>query len=117
MQGVAVHASKMATVVTAALGTITVKAVNAGLALGKSLVLDPIRQGFQEYGELLTKQNVIQNATGKSAAFVKQQLNVLNTYSDKTILQLRGHDPGFDSPSLTRVFLSARLQRRSRVHW
>lgn len=85
MQRVSVTASKMAVVTTTALATITNKVVNAGLAMAKSLTLDPIRQGFQEYESLLTKQNVIQNATGKSAKFVKGILNDLNNYSDKTI--------------------------------
>lgn len=85
MQRVSVTASKMAVVTTTALATITNKVVNAGLQMAKSLTLDPIRQGFSEYESLLTKQNVIQNATGKSAKFVKGILNELNAYSDKTI--------------------------------
>ena len=78
-------ASKMSVVMTTALATITNKAVNAGLKMAKSLAFDPIKQGFEEYESLLTKQNTIQNATGKSAKVVKAALNDLNTYSDKTI--------------------------------
>lgn len=85
MQQVAVNASKMQVVATTALATITAKATSAGLSLAKSLAFDPIKQGFTEYEALLTKQNTIQNATGKSAAFVKSALNELNTYSDQTI--------------------------------
>ena len=85
MQRVSVTASKMAVVTTTALATITNKVVNSGLAMAKSLTFDPLKQGFSEYESLLTKQNVIQNATGKSARVVKGALNELNTYSDKTI--------------------------------
>lgn len=85
MQKVAVTASKMQVVATTALATIANKAVNAGLSLAKSLTFDPIRGGFREYESLLTKQNTIMNATGKSAREVKGFLNQLNNYSDKTI--------------------------------
>lgn len=75
----------MKVAVVTAIGTISNKLTNLGINAAKSLTLDPIKQGFQEYGELLTKQNTIQNATGKSAKQVKGVLNDLNTYSDKTI--------------------------------
>lgn len=85
IQKVQVSASKMTTVMTAGIATITAKAVDAGLRLVKGLTLDPIRSGFAEYESLLTKQNVIMNATGKSSTVVKGVLRELNTYSDKTI--------------------------------
>lgn len=85
MQRVSVTASKMAVVTTTALATIANKAVNVGLQLASSLTLDPIKSGFAEYESLLTKQNVIMNATGKSAGQVKKVLNDLNHYSDKTV--------------------------------
>jgi tape measure domain-containing protein len=85
MGTVGVTASKMAIVTTTALATIANKVVNVGLNLAKSLTFDPIKQGFSEYESLLTKQNVIMNATGKSATVVKGYLNQLNHYSDKTI--------------------------------
>lgn len=85
MGRVQVSASNMSVVVGAALATITAKAVDAGLNMVKALTFDPIKQGFLEYEELLTKQNVIMNATGKSAGEVKGYLNELNKYSDETI--------------------------------
>lgn len=85
IQRVTATASKMAVVTTTALATITNKAVNAGLQLANSLTLDPIRQGFSEYEALLSKQQVIMNATGKSAGQVKKVLTDLNHYSDQTI--------------------------------
>jgi len=85
MGQVGVTASKMQIVTTTALATIANKVTNVGLNMIKSLTFDPIKQGFSEYESLLTKQNVIQNATGKSAKEVKGILNDLNRYSDKTI--------------------------------
>jgi len=85
MGTVGVTASKMAIVTTTALATIANKVVNTGLNMAKALTLDPIKQGFSEYESLLTKQNVIMNATGKSATVVKGYLNQLNHYSDQTI--------------------------------
>lgn len=85
MQQVAVTASKMQVVATTAIATITAKAVDSAVQLGKSLTLAPMMDGFREYESLLTKQNVIMNATGKSAGYVKRTLNDLNAYSDKTI--------------------------------
>lgn len=85
MSEVQVSASAMSVGVAASLGTVVSSITNAGLAMAKSVAIDPITQGFSEYGELLTKQNVIMNATGKSANEVKGYLNELNTFSDKTI--------------------------------
>jgi tape measure domain-containing protein len=85
MGAVSVTASKMAIVTTTALATIANKVTNTGLNMAKALTLDPIKQGFTEYESLLTKQNTIMNATGKSAQVVKGYLNGLNKYSDKTI--------------------------------
>lgn len=85
MNSVAVTATNMQIATTTALATIANKVVNVGLSMASSLTLDPLRQGFSEYESLLTKQNVIMNATGKSAQEVKKFLNELNEYSDKTI--------------------------------
>lgn len=85
MQQVGITASKMQVITTTALATIANKATNVALNLAKSLTFDPIRQGFSEYEALLTKQNTIMNATGKSAKEVKQTLTELNRYSDETI--------------------------------
>ena len=75
----------MATIAVTALANITNKAVDAGLQMASSLTFTPIKEGFLEYESLLTKQNTIMNATGKSAGEVKAVLNDLNHYSDQTI--------------------------------
>lgn len=97
MDKVAVHASKMQIAVGTAVGTISNKLTNAGINLAKSLTLDPIRSGFNEYEALLNKQNVIMNATGKSADEVKKVLSNLNTYSDKTIFSFSDMTEGLTS--------------------
>lgn len=85
MGQVGVTASKMSIITTTALATIANKVTNVGLSMVKSLTFDPIKQGFSEYESLLTKQNTIMNATGKSATEVKAVLSNLNKYSDQTI--------------------------------
>lgn len=72
-----------------AIGTITNKAVNAGLSLAKSLAIDPIIDGFHEYQKVLTATQTIASNTGnRSSAGIDKvgvALRKLNTYSDKTI--------------------------------
>ena len=85
MGKVGATASKMAVMTTTALATIANKITNVAINMVKSLTFDPLKQGFAEYESMLTKQNVIMNATGKSAKVVKATLNDLNKYSDKTI--------------------------------
>lgn len=85
MQRIGVTASKMAVITTTALATIANKVTNTALQMANSLTFAPIQQGFAEYESLLTKQNVIMNATGKSAEEVKKVLSELNKYSDETI--------------------------------
>ncbi len=86
MDGVAVKASAMQVVAVTALGTIVNKAVDAGLRIAKSLTLDPLKQGFDEY-ELKMKsiQTILANTKGESLKTVSAALNDLNQYSDKTI--------------------------------
>jgi tape measure domain-containing protein len=72
-----------------ALSNIVNKAVNAGLSIAKSLTIDPITSGFQEYETNLNSvQTILANTGLKGAeglAKVNQALQDLNTYSDKTI--------------------------------
>lgn len=72
-----------------ALATLTNKVVGAGLVLAKSLAIDPIVQGFQEYQKVLTAtQTIAANTNNRSSAGiakVTKALQELNHYSDKTI--------------------------------
>ena len=71
-----------------ALTNITNAAINAGTQMVKSLTLDPVLSGFNEYE---TKMNsittILTNTASKGTTLddVKAALNELNTYADKTI--------------------------------
>lgn len=78
----------LAAVATTALVNITNRAIDAGIALTKSLTIAPIAQGFQEYEtKLQSIQTILANteASGATLDDVKATLQELNTYSDKTI--------------------------------
>ena len=78
----------LSTVAITALSNIANRAVNAGIELGKSLTIAPIKQGFDEY-EL--KMGSIQTMLANTARYgtklpeIMKNLNELNTYADKTI--------------------------------
>lgn len=86
METVRVKAGFMQVAVVTAIANITNKIVDAGLRMGKSLFLDPISQGFDEY-ELKMKsiQTILANTDGENLKSVTKVLNELNKYSDKTI--------------------------------
>lgn len=71
-----------------ALGKIADAAVNAGLAIAKSLTIEPIMLGYDDYGRKLTSIQTITNATGKSVDQVNVYFNQLDEYADKTIYNL-----------------------------
>lgn len=72
----------------AALTNITNAAINAGTQMVKSLTLDPVLSGFNEYE---TKMNsittILTNTASKGTTLedVNKALNELNTYADQTI--------------------------------
>lgn len=90
-QGVDTIASKfnaMSVIAITALSNITNKAINAGTQLAKSLTIDPIKAGFDEYElKLGSVQTILANtqAAGTSLKDVNGTLKELNTYSDQTI--------------------------------
>lgn len=71
-----------------ALVNITNQAVNAGIQLAKSLTIDPIADGYNDYQAKLTSVQTIMNATGKSIGVVDGYFKQLDTYADKTIYNL-----------------------------
>lgn len=88
IQGVQKGFSAMTVVATTALATITNKAVNAGMALGKSLSLDQLKEGFDEYElKMGSIQTILANTSkhGTTLSDVSKSLNKLNEYADKTI--------------------------------
>lgn len=78
----------MTTIAVTAIGTITNKAVDAGLRMGKALTLDPIKAGFQNYE---TKINAVQTILSNTAdqgtklKDVTSTLNDLNNYANLTV--------------------------------
>lgn len=75
-------------IATTALVNITNRAVDAGLALSKSLTTDQVKGGFAEY-ELKMKsiQTILANTQSKGSTLedVKRNLEDLNKYADRTI--------------------------------
>ena len=77
--------SAMEVVAITALANITNSAVNAGKQLIKSLSVDNIKAGFQEYELKLNSVQTIMNSTGAPIEEVTKYLNELNDYADRTI--------------------------------
>lgn len=70
---------------TTALMRITNEAITAGMRLIKSLTIDPIKTGFQEYELKMNSVQTIMASTGESVGVVNKYLEELNKYSDDTI--------------------------------
>lgn len=80
--------SAMGVIGITALANITTKAMDAGLQLAKSLTVQPIMDGFNEYElKMGSIQTILANTAkdGTNLDQVKNSLNELNTYADKTI--------------------------------
>lgn len=70
----------------AAIANITNRLVDLGLKLAKNVTIQPLIDGYNEYANKLQSINVIMNnVPGAKLANVKDTLNDLNTYADKTI--------------------------------
>ena len=88
IEGVSAKFLALATIGITALTNITNKAISAGAAIAKSLTIDPIRTGLQEYETNLNSiQTILSNTKSKGSTLddVNAALGELNTYSDKTI--------------------------------
>jgi len=70
------------------LANIANAAINTGTQLIKSLTIDPVAEGYADYGRKLTSIQTITNATGKSEAVVEEYFGTLDEYADKTIYNL-----------------------------
>lgn len=87
-EGVASKFSIMQIAGVTALATLVNKAVDAGVRIAKSLAIDPIGQGWDDYNLKLTSVQTIMNATGKSIDVVNGYFDELDNYADKTIYNL-----------------------------
>lgn len=70
------------------MATLASKAVDSGLQIAKALTIDPIADGYADYGRKLTSMQTIMNATGKGMDVVGGYFSQLDTYADKTIYNL-----------------------------
>lgn len=68
-----------------AIQNITNKAVDSATRLVKSLTIDPVSMGFNEYELKMDSIRTIMSSTGESIEVVNGYLNELNKYSDETI--------------------------------
>lgn len=88
IQGIADKFSALSIIGITAIANIANRAVNAGITMMKSLTVDPIRSGLQEYETKLGSiQTILANTQSKGSTLgdVSGALQELNTYSDKTI--------------------------------
>lgn len=68
-----------------ALSNITNSVINTGKRMIESFILEPVKQGFDEYELKMGSIQTIMMSTGASLEEVNKYLKELNTYSDKTI--------------------------------
>ena len=68
-----------------ALQNITNSVINTGKQMIKSLTIDPVKSGFNEYELKMNSMRTIIASTGESVKTVNKYLNDLNKYSDETI--------------------------------
>ena len=67
-----------------ALSNITNRAVNAGIAMAKSLSVDQITTGFSKYEQKTANVQTLVNSTGKSIEEINKHLDRLMWFSDET---------------------------------
>jgi tape measure domain-containing protein len=93
MEGGITHISAkfmaLSTIAITALSGIASKAMAVGTSVAKSLTIDPIKGGFDEYELKMGSIQTIMAGSGESLATVNKYLGELNTYSDKTIYSFK----------------------------
>lgn len=85
VESVSIKFSALQVVAFTALQNITNSAINTGKQLIKSLTVDPIKQGFDEYELKMGSIQTIMAGTGESLETVSGYLDKLNSYADRTI--------------------------------
>ena len=88
VDNVAAKFSHLQVIAATALANITNRMVNAGIAMGKALTIDPIKDGFGEYEtKMNAMQTIFANTSHKGTTYddITKALEELNEYSDKTI--------------------------------
>ena len=88
LEGISGRFTAMGAVAFSVISNITNRAVDAGIQLGKSLSLEQVMSGFQEYQTNMNSiQTILANtkSDGSTLDDVNAALDKLNEYSDKTI--------------------------------
>lgn len=88
VESVTTKFSHLQVVAATALANITNRMVNAGISMAKSLTIDPIKSGLDEYElKMNSIQTILTNTShnGTTLDQVNKALAELNTYADKTI--------------------------------
>ena len=88
VDSIAAKFSNLQVVAATALANITNRMVNASIAMAKSLTIDPIKSGLDEYElKMNSIQTILTNTShnGTTLDQVNKALAELNTYADKTI--------------------------------
>ena len=88
VESVTTKFSHLQVVAATALANITNRMVNAGISMAKSLTIDPIKSGLDEYElKMNSIQTILTNTShnGTTLDQVNKALSELNTYADKTI--------------------------------
>ena len=88
VESVTTKFSHLQVVAATALANITNRMVNAGISMAKSLTIDPIKSGLEEYElKMNSIQTILTNTShnGTTLDQVNKALAELNTYADKTI--------------------------------
>lgn len=85
VQSVTNKFSAMDIIGTTALSKLTLMAMDSGLKIAKSLTIDPIKMGFDEYELKMGAVQTIMSSTGADIDTVNKYLEDLNRYSDRTI--------------------------------
>lgn len=85
VESVRVKFSALQVMAVTALQNITNSAIDAGRRIVRSLTVEPIKDGFDEYELKMGSVQTIMASTGASLKEVNEYLQDLNVYSDKTI--------------------------------
>lgn len=85
VESVRVKFSALQVMAVTALQNITNSAIDAGRQIVRSLTVEPIKDGFNEYELKMGSVQTIMASTGASLKEVNKYLQDLNVYSDKTI--------------------------------
>lgn len=85
VEAVRVKFSALQVMAVTALQNITNSAIDAGRRIVRSLTIEPVKDGFDEYELKMDSVQTIMAGTGESLKTVMDYLNELNVYADKTI--------------------------------